>query len=107
MIESSELSRYLTHLIMELYSPNRNDLNVKQGCLMFADRRTTPRTLRPNVLKALYCGHPGTTRLKPLPHIYVYQPLLDRDIKCLVPMFRMRITRKDSGQSRTSLMEED
>ncbi|KHN77415.1 Uncharacterized protein K02A2.6 [Toxocara canis] len=75
-----QLPKLPTWLELVLYHRNRNVLTVAQGCLMFADRVTVPRTLCPKVLKS-HPGHPGTTRMVSLAREW---PLLDRDIEGLV-----------------------
>ncbi|VDM45465.1 unnamed protein product [Toxocara canis] len=47
-----QLPKLPTWLELVLYHRNRNVLTVAQGCLMFADRVTVPRTLCPKVQMA-------------------------------------------------------
>ncbi|VDM37503.1 unnamed protein product [Toxocara canis] len=47
-----QLRKLPTWLELELCYRSRNVLNVEQGCLMFADRVTVPRTVRLKILKA-------------------------------------------------------
>ena len=62
----------------------REYLSVVGNCLFYGHRAVIPKSLRPEVLAILHCGHFGDQRMKQLARTIVYWPRIDSDIESTV-----------------------
>ncbi|KHJ96809.1 integrase core domain protein [Oesophagostomum dentatum] len=58
-----------------------HSLSVQNGCLYFGHRIVVPASLQERILKQLYEGHPGMTKIKMFARGYVYWTNINRDIE--------------------------
>lgn len=66
---------------LSTYSAKRSELSIFQGCVMWGSRVVIPPQGRSTVLQELHEGHPGMTKMKALARMFVWWPLLDKDIE--------------------------
>ena len=62
------------------YFKLRDQLTIRDQCLLFASRVVVPLKLQAEVLKLLHAGHPGIVRSKALARSVVWWPPLNDDI---------------------------
>ena len=60
---------------------------VVNDCLMFHDRVVILATLRAQLLRKFYSGHPGISRMKSIARSYAYWPNMDRDLEVYVKKY--------------------
>ena len=66
---------------LSTYSAKRNELSIFHGCVMWGSRVVIPPQGRSTVLQELHEGHPGMTKMKALARMYVWWPLMDKEIE--------------------------
>ena len=59
----------------------KDELSVKQGCLMWGLQTIISPSLQEQILSELHKAHPGVTRMKAAAHSHVWWPGIDSDIE--------------------------
>nr|CAD2199217.1 unnamed protein product [Meloidogyne enterolobii] len=71
-IEDSEL---------KFWSTRRQNLQIINGCILFADKVVIPANLQKKFLDSLHSTHSGVVRMKNLAREYIYWPGISNDIE--------------------------
>ncbi|KAL7078708.1 hypothetical protein ACQ4LE_002702 [Meloidogyne hapla] len=63
------------------WSGRRQNLQIVDGCILFANKVVIPAKLRNKILESLHATHSGIVRMKSLAREYVYWPGINKEIE--------------------------
>nr|CAD2161106.1 unnamed protein product [Meloidogyne enterolobii] len=68
---------------LKFWSERRQNLQIVEGCLMFANKVVIPKSLRKEILETLHETHSGIVRMKNLAREYIYWPGISQEIEAM------------------------
>nr|CAD2171880.1 unnamed protein product [Meloidogyne enterolobii] len=80
-IRNNNWPRKIEDSELKFWSTRRQNLQIINGCILFADKVVIPAKLQRKILDSLHSTHSGVVRMKNLAREYIYWPGISNDIE--------------------------